>query len=252
LAQNPQAMAAMAMQQAMPPKPEAYTLGPGMGRFEGNQQIAAMPPNPAAPEKDTTDAQNYATAVKGGYKGSFVEYQKEIRQAGASNINAAPSGYRLNPDGTLAFIPGGPADPANKPPNEVTQQNAELVQAVTNADKRIKDYESKGLTDTSNKTQAALDSNPITATFTNDDYRKYKAAAMEWTSNLLYLKSGKQAPPGEVQKQWQTYFPQPGDSADVRKTKADMRQGELANARGLLGGKQSGGASGGWSITPVQ
>ena len=40
----------------------------------------------------------------------------------------APSGYRFNPDGSLAPIPGGPADPANKPkPAAQKQAQADAV-----------------------------------------------------------------------------------------------------------------------------
>lgn len=250
LAQNPQAMSAMAMQQAMPPKPEAYTLGPGQGRFQGNQQIASMP---AAPSEGPSTEQLYKVAQSQGYKGSLMDYQKEIARAGASNINAAPSGYQWTPDGKLASIPGGPADPANRPPNEVQQKNLELVGSLNDANDRINAHEKAGLTDTSSMKQAALDSNPVTATMTDSDYRKYKAAALQWSANLLYLKSGATANPAEIQNTWREYFPQPNDPPDVKKAKADARQSEVANARDKFGGKPaSRGASGGWSITPVQ
>lgn len=41
-----------------------------------------------------------------------------------------PSGYRANPDGSLAFIPGGPADPANKPASAAAQDKQEQKGAM--------------------------------------------------------------------------------------------------------------------------
>jgi hypothetical protein len=38
-----------------------------------------------------------------------------VRPVAAPAGSAPPSGYRARPDGSLEFIPGGPADPANKP-----------------------------------------------------------------------------------------------------------------------------------------
>ena len=250
IAQNPQAMTALAMGQIAPPKSEPYTLGPGQVRFGPNgQPIAGVP---AAPPQGTTDAQNYALAKQQGYKGSFVDYQEEIRKAGATNINP-PTGYQWKPDGSLGIIPGGPADPANKPPNEVAQKNAQLISSLNDANDRIKAHEKAGLTDTSSMAQAALDSNPLTANFTNADYRKYKAAALQWSANLLYLKSGATANPSEIQNTWKEYFPQPNDPPEVRQAKAEARESELKNLRANFGGsKATVAAPGGWSITPVQ
>jgi hypothetical protein len=101
-------------------------------------------------------------------------------------------------------------------------------------------------------TQAALDSNPVTANFTNADYRKYKAAALQWSANLLYLKSGATANPAEIQNTWKEYFPQPNDPPEVRKAKADARDAEQKNLKANFGGKPTVAAPGGWTITPVQ
>jgi hypothetical protein len=245
LAQSPQAMASMAMQQAMPQqqKPEAYTLSPGQVRYQGSQAIAGVP---AAPDKDTTDAQNYALAVKGGYKGSFVEYQEQIRRAGASNINTEPLVPTVDPKtGKGVLTPrsqAAGAEPysAPKPPNEVAQKNLGLVTSMSEAGSRINGYEKAGTIDSSDMKNAALASNPVTHTLTSEGYRQYESAAKQWITNYVFLKSGSNTNPQEISDAWKTFFPQPGDSAEVKKTKAKARTAEEGIWRDKFGSSDSG------------
>lgn len=246
LAQNPQMMGAMAMQQAMPPQPkppDPYTLSPGQVRYGPNgQPIASVPEAPKAPEGFTL----------GDGQTRFGPDGKPIAsvQPKPEKPPNPPAGYQWNADGSLAFVPGGPADPANRQPNEVQQKNKELVDSLGDADQRIREYEKKGVTDTSSKLNAVLGTTPVTAIMQGEDYRKYQSAGLQWAANLLYLKSGATANPAEIQNTWREYFPQPGDSQGVKDAKAAARKAEVQNARGKFG--VSAGASVGWSITPVQ
>lgn len=58
----------------------------------------------------------------------------------------------------------------------------------------------------------------------NDDKRKYEAAANEWADSMLRLTTGAAATKQEIENTVKTYFPQFGDSADVRKQKSEMRR----------------------------
>jgi hypothetical protein len=73
------------------PQEEAFTLSPGQERFRGSQRVAGLPdkPEPASPE-----FRNYQQAVAQGYAGSFVDYQKELKAAGRTQVTAtATAGF---------------------------------------------------------------------------------------------------------------------------------------------------------------
>jgi hypothetical protein len=73
------------------PQEEAFTLSPGQERFKGSQRVAGLPdkPEPASPE-----FRNYQQAVLQGYNKSFVEYQKELKAAGRTQVTAtATAGF---------------------------------------------------------------------------------------------------------------------------------------------------------------
>lgn len=71
-------------------------------------------------QKPTGDMQEYEFARQQGFEGSFMDYQSELKKAGATNVTVGggkygtiPQGYMLQegPDGArLAPIPGGPAE----------------------------------------------------------------------------------------------------------------------------------------------
>lgn len=106
------------MNQAFPDPGEGFTLNPGDVRFgPDGRPIAAAPPKP--PENSAT-YRDWQAERRNGYKGSFLDYQKEIKAAGASNITVGggkygtiPPGMELQetPDGArLVPIPGGPVE----------------------------------------------------------------------------------------------------------------------------------------------
>lgn len=55
---------------------------------EGLRAIAGAP----KPDKQTSDIQEYNKAVEQGYKGSFIDYQTQLRQAGATRVNVDTAG----------------------------------------------------------------------------------------------------------------------------------------------------------------
>ena len=129
---------------AMSKDQEEYTLTPGAARFKGDKQIAAVP---SAEKAAPTPIQEYQFAVGQGYKGSYDQWDRSRRQAGATSIQNYPSpmvainpatgkpeyvqfgnkggalptgftppaekppvGFRYAPSGDLEAVPGGPAD----------------------------------------------------------------------------------------------------------------------------------------------
>jgi hypothetical protein len=200
----------------------------------------ASPVNPqtgqpmyTAPGAQPSAIQEYKFAQSQGYKGSFEQFQRSMKQAGAQQINL-PSGYKWNADGSMAPIPGGPADPAakNKPPTEADKKNAVLFSSMTNAEDQIAKLEKEaGATDTSSIWNQSLGSNALTKPLQSDAFRKYESAALRWSANLLYLKSGATATPEEVQSTRKQFFPQPGDGPDVKAQKEAARQQEVESVR---------------------
>lgn len=82
--------------------PEGY-------RWTSESTLEPIPGGPATKGMDPTSLQNdYLFAKKEGYTGSFTDFVASTRR---SSIERAPTGYAPTPDGTLAAIPGGPADP---------------------------------------------------------------------------------------------------------------------------------------------
>lgn len=85
--------------------------------------------------------------------------------------------------------------------------------------------------DTSSTKNAVLGAIPLDADlakqYQDQDFKKYDAAAQRWSANLLYLKSGAQAGADEVRTTSIQYFPQPGDSQEVKEQKAMARRTEM-------------------------
>lgn len=103
---------------ALPPdQQQAAFRFMAMGRpfhIKGGQVIEGMSAGSSAPQPAPAPAQGDISrvpinALGGGPINPLRRPSKP--EAGA----APPSGYRYMPDGSLQFIPGGPADPANKP-----------------------------------------------------------------------------------------------------------------------------------------
>ncbi len=202
---------------------------------QGPQGYQAAFTAPNKPGSAPPAIQEYEYAKAQGYGGSFEQFQRQMKQAGAQQINL-PSGYKWNADGSMAPIAGGPADPnvkAVKPPTEADKKNAVLFSSMTNAEDQIAKLEKApgGATDTGSIGNQVLGSNPLTKPMQSDAFRKYESAALRWSANLLYLKSGATATPEEVQSTRKQFFAQPGDGPEVKAQKEQARQQEVEAVR---------------------
>jgi hypothetical protein len=208
--------------------PESYQgLAQQLGAFS-----QASGPAAAAPTS-TDDMREYALAQSQGFKGSFFDYVKAVKAAGAQQINL-PSGYRWNADGTMSPIKGGPAD---KPPqrSEGDKKAGVLLQGMRDAEAQLSTLTG---TDTSSFLNSLASKIPGGGMLQSEEYRKYKAAADRWASNYLYLKSGAQAGKDEIATTVTQFFPQPGDGPEVSAQKDAARAQELASGEGTYGGAQ--------------
>jgi hypothetical protein len=198
-------------------------------------QIAKM--QAPAPADLTTDIQEYQYAIKQGFKGDFLDYQKQKRAAGATTINlgaqglsAPPTGYtRPNPlKPGLMIEPGGPEDPKNKPkpvPTEGERGAANYLGRMQAAEKllgnttpHIADYVAY---------QSVVEGGPTRSVLANQalssEGQQYFQAAADWVRAKLRKESGATIPPEEMIQEIRTYFPMPGDSPRVIEQKRRAR-----------------------------
>lgn len=152
-----------------------------------------------------------------------------------------PSGYRQKPDGTMEFIPGGPADPAaakKASPTEFQGKSAAFGSRAQEADRIITELEGKYSPAAVNGKQAAgqvwgiggvLEAGANAAL--SPDSQRAEQAQRDFINAVLRQESGASIGASEFDNARRQYFPQPGDSAAVIKQKTANRR--LA-VRGLL------------------
>jgi hypothetical protein len=145
----------------------------------------------------------------------------------SSGRGAAPSGYRARSDGSLEFIPGGPADPAvagrgtGKPTEDqaknsqlYTRANAQLPVALKNFGELAKGK---------NQFFAGVGEARVPFTgigipkgwVTGSEYQQAEGAIKDIAASYLYSVSGATATPGEIAGTVERIMPKMGESADA-------------------------------------
>ena len=253
--------------------PEAYTLGPGQVRMEGGQQVAAAPFAPEKPPVPTDDMREYAQAKAQGFPGSFLDYQTQIRRAGATSIDMTQKtppppqgmvyvpdpdpnnrlGYRLEP------IPG-----ARDPRTEGQHKSALLSTRMRELSPDINDEAPSITTQTmANIAQSGGITGGLANVTLSARDQKHFNAARGWLAGVLRGDTGATIQPFEIQEYYPTFFPVPGDSKEVIEQKRKLRQvteaAMTSNAGAVVGSgspgtspPQTGGATGGWQIEVVE
>lgn len=171
----------------------------------------------------------------------------------------APSGYRYDGTGNLTFIPGGPADPANKPAktkevSEGAAKAANFANMMLRGEEEFMKLAPKGADGkplTGPDGQPMSPSNPLTMMgqirenwvpegianhFRSPQEQAYQQAAMQWIRAKLRKESGAQISPEEFEGDFKTFFPQPGDNRETIQQKARARaealEGMKSESRG--------------------
>jgi len=155
-----------------------------------------------------------------------------------------PSGYRQRPDGSLEFIPGGPADPATAKkaaPTEFQGKSAAFGSRAQEADRILQSLEGKYSQAGINTKQGlgntwivggALESGANLAL--SPESQQAEQAQRDFVNAILRQESGAAIGKDEFANAAKQYFPQPGDSKEVRTQKAANRaravQGLINNA----------------------
>lgn len=187
--------------------------------------------------------------------------------ARAKETNAqgkVPAGYRQKPDGSLEFIPGGPADPnaaKRAAPTEFQGKAAMFGTRAQEADRIISSLEGQ-YSPAGINTKQALGRTPLVGgaleaganMALSNGSQKAEQAQRDFVNAVLRLESGAAISQGEFENARRQYFPQPGDSPAVIQQKAANRKtaihGLLNNARpGAVEG--AGGATGSFGAPSV-
>lgn len=201
------------------------------------EQKPITPPQSRTVARGSTQVLQDWDPATNSWKDSSVAPRWQPQQPAADP--QPPSGYRKRPDGTLEFIPGGPADPAMKPaparaPTEFDKKAKVLIQGMSDSEEQINQLEKK--TDPTGIWNAIMGSVPLTGkTLQTDDYRAYQAAAKRWAANYLYMKSGAQAGADEIASVAQQFFPQAGEGKEIAAQKKAARLQEMQGAQSVFG-----------------
>lgn len=165
--------------------------------------------------------------------------------AATQAASKVPAGYRANPDGSMAFIPGGPADPAaggGKPPTEFQGKSAAFGARAEQADKLITQLQGTYSPAAINAKQTventwlvggALGAASNKFSLSSND-QKAEQAQRDFINAVLRQESGAAIGASEFENAAKQYFPQPGDKPENIAQKAAARklsvQGLLNNA----------------------
>lgn len=153
-----------------------------------------------------------------------------------------PNGAMLPPGTTLRQATALGAVPSASP-GENDKSKALLVKNILDAEKTLGELPAG--VDSGSVGNRVLGATPATAFATSEAYRKYLAAADRWTQNYVFMKSGATAGPAEMKKTFETFFPQPGDSDEVKaqKQQARLQESSIAAQTYNVQGATKGGAA---------
>lgn len=235
---------------AMQGKPEGFTLSPGQVRYDASgKEVASV----KAAEDLAGEIDEYRQGIQLGLipkNMPFLDYQKQKRAAGATQINlgsqglsAPPSGY-ARPDPLkpgLVIEPGGPADPKNRlatPPTEGERTAANYHGRMQEAEKLIGDF--KPSTGDYFAALNLMEGGPIRSGAANvmmsQEGQQFYQAAADWVRAKLRKESGAVISPSEMAQEIKTYFPMPGDTDAVIRQKKKARD-QATKGMGEMGGR---------------
>jgi hypothetical protein len=227
----------------------------GMDKFIQNQ-TSVRGQDLSAQTSRANNANTVAATMRG-------QNMTDARSRESNQAGRVPAGYRATADGTLEFIPGGPADPnaaKRAAPTEFQGKSATFGTRAEAADKIISSLTGKYSPAAINSKQAlgkvwgiggALEAGGNLA-LSSDDQRA-EQAQRDFVNATLRQESGAAIADSEFNNAVKQYFPQPGDSKAVIAQKAANRklvvEGFKNNAGRALKGiekqqQESGGASG--------
>lgn len=162
------------------------------------------------PQNPTSDMQEYELAKSQGYKGSFLDYQTAVRQAGATNVSV-----------------GGPM-------KLTEQQSKDLVYYNRGANALAQLEQRQGAL--ANTKDAVAASVPVVGNFLSSaEYQLADQAGREFLASILRKDTGAAVTPAEMDVYGKIYLPRPGDAPEVLAQKVVSRKAALEAIRTGLG-----------------
>jgi len=168
----------------------------------------------------------------------------EIRKAyGTAEGDKAPAGYVWATDAsgqkTLSAIPGGPADKTLNPTTDVA--NAALFSnRMEKADKILNELEGKYSpmaisVKTSGKTALIPGGQAAVNAYMSSSDQKAEQAQRDFVNAVLRRESGAAISPSEFENASIQYFPQPNDTQEMIKQKAEARKTAIQGIKNAAG-----------------
>lgn len=197
---------------------------------------------------ETSRANNAATIANSRENAQMTDARaREANRlrAEANQSGRVPSGYRQTADGTLEFIPGGPADPASKagggkPLTEGQSKALLFGTRMKEANEILEGLATKGV-DRPGYLKRAADAVPnvmggaLLQTGANamqsDEQQQVEQAQRDFLNAVLRRESGAVIAESEFENGRKQYFPAIGDSAAV---KAQKKRNREVAMRGIL------------------
>ena len=150
----------------------------------------------------------------------------DMKKAGASNVNVntagpfkVPSGYMMGADGnSVVRIPG-------MEPTEGQAAAGNYATRMQEASQRAAQVESTGGFDPTSLQQNLAGRIPVLGNYAQTpEYQTYTQAKEDWVRAKLRKESGAVIAKEEMQKEFETYWPMPGDSPQKIAAKAEARR----------------------------
>lgn len=175
--------------------------------------------------------------------------RRDLATAIGAGSGKPPAGYRWKQDGTLEFVPGGPADPKSKtgadgmPKLTESQGRANLFQSrATEADNIMSGLEGKYSPMAINAKQGAgkvwgiggaLET--VGNVMLPQNAQKVEQSQRDFVNAILRQESGAVIAQSEFDNAQKQYFPQPGDSQAVIEQKRKNRKTAIEGLRVMAG-----------------
>ena len=211
-------------------------------------------------EKQFNNQMKLQQSSQGFQAGESAKQRELQRDIHSADTKAAPSGYKKNADGSLTYIPGGPADPNLKPLTQ-DQANARVYgERMANSHNIVTALESDGKLKYNPIATRAIITAPggigdVTYGMADKDTQSAAQAMRDFINATLRRESGSAISAGEYDSAIKQYFPQPGEDKSVTEQKRKNR--EIA-IKGITDAGYSAGqtrpntsAAGGWSMEKV-
>lgn len=243
----------------------ADPMAGGLDRI--NQGVQVLKSNGVPVEKINEWADNEFAKLQGSVQQGVVEQAPAQAQPSQAKVavkteapkpKEAPSGYAYKPDGSLAPIPGGPADPANKAADagkltDDMRKTSTLLSRMDFALNQIRDVEkSDKSANRPGYGVAAIDYLPdaLGNDLKSSGRQQIEAAQLDALDAALTLATGAAYTKEQLFGLRKAYFPQPNDSEATIKAKQARFENVIQSARVRAGNaaqtsiKPTGGANG--------